>query len=104
MIPIKPAGSTESRMTGEGQFLGRCEDAHPNSTLVFELRCARKDECCLREIGFTSEGLHLGVREASGIGKDAQLVAFERSLGEDINLRVVERDVSGGWRLWLMWQ
>src|SRR5690349_8165384 len=70
MIPIQPAGSTKRRMTSERQFLGRGKDAHLNATLMFYLGCAREDKCCLRQIGFTSEGLHLGVGEASRISED----------------------------------
>ena len=47
------------------------------------------------EVRFARDGLHLRVREAAAIMEDRQRIAFERTLGEDVEDGVVQLAIHG---------
>src|SRR5260370_29940101 len=94
MVAVKPTCGAKGRVAGEGDLFGGEEDANLHAALALDLGSAREDEGRLAEVGFAGEGLHLGGREAAGIGEDSESIAFKGVLGEDIDLRDVINTVS----------
>jgi hypothetical protein len=66
-------------MACERQFLCDREDAHGDAAFALDRRVARNDEGRLGQPHLARERLHLRVREAARVGKDRQLIAFERA-------------------------
>src|SRR5579862_9460858 len=94
MIPIEPACCAQRGVSGEGHLFGSKEDADLHSVLAFDLWRAREDEGGFAEIRLAREGLHLVSGETACIAEDGESIAFERVLGEDINLCEVVGAVS----------
>ncbi len=74
-------GSPEDRVSGERDLPRRREDANAR----VPARLWREHERRLREVELAREGEHLLVGEAARIGEDAELVAGERAVGEDVD-------------------
>ena len=77
---------TQRRMPGKGQFFVDGEDADLDAFALFDGLVARENECRLAEVGFPRQLLHLVVAETAGIGEHRQLVAFQRPVGEHVEL------------------
>src|SRR5689334_7939407 len=77
---------TQRGVSGKGQLFRGGEDAHTHAAFAFRGGIARQDECGFREIHFPGNGLHLGIAQASTIGKNGKLIAFQRNRGEHIHL------------------
>jgi hypothetical protein len=75
----------DGRVAGHRQFLARCEDAHAHRGRRV-LR--RKDERALRVSHLARDRLHEVGRQTGGLGKDRQLVAAKRAIGEDVEMEV----------------
>ena len=70
-------------MAGEGQLMGRGEDAEP--------RCAvgargRQEEGRLRQVHLPGDRLHLAIGQAGGVENHRQRIAAEDAIGEDVDL------------------
>jgi len=84
-------------MSGEWELLLGSEDPDADAMLFLNLGFAGKNEGGFGEVGLAGEGLHLVCGKAACISEDGELIAFERALGEDVDLSVVVCTVSGGW-------
>src|SRR5438552_3971555 len=73
-------------MSGKRQLFLYGKDAHPNSAGVFCSGVSRKDECGLRQVHFSCDGLHFVVIEATTIEEDRERIALKRPRGEHVIL------------------
>jgi hypothetical protein len=80
-------------VSGHRQFLARRKDPHPD---IVARRLRRKDKRALGEIHLARDGLHFLRRESGGLRKHGQLVAFERGVGENVEVEVT---IAAHWRL-----
>src|SRR5512147_1955943 len=83
-------GSSQRRMSRELQLFLGGKYADLDALVLFHLCIARKDERGLREIGLASDRLHLLSREPPRIREYRQLIAFQRTRGENIHVHVRE--------------
>ncbi len=80
------------RMAGEGNFLGRREDAQPHD----RRRIARREhKHRFREIHLSGDLLQLIVGQAFGLRKHRDRIAAERLRGEHVGLIELQRAASG---------
>ena len=68
-------------MAGEGEFLGRREDADPGAV---RRTLRRQHEYGLGEIELGGNGKHLRVVQTLRVEDDGKLVAGQRGVGEDV--------------------
>src|SRR6185437_4237119 len=78
--------SADRRMSGKRKFLLHREDAHTNAALALRGFVSGKDKSRLREVHLASNGLHLGIAQASGVVHDGEGIAFQWLGSEDIKL------------------
>ena len=89
--------SPQRWVAGEAQFFIHGKDADLVSFSLFDLGVAREDEGRLRQVGLTGQLLHLAIAEATRVGDDGQLVAFQWTIGEDIELNERKGSTSHGY-------
>ena len=77
-------GAADRRMAGHRQFLARREDPHPD----IAARSRWEDERALGEVHFARDGLHHLRRDRSRLGKDGELIAFQRAVGEHVEVQI----------------
>ncbi len=69
------------RVPGEGQLLARREDAHARRVRGLG---RRQDEGGLAQVELARERLHLGARQAGGVGEHGERVAAEAPVREHV--------------------
>ena len=78
-------GAPDRGMSGHRQLLGGRKDANPH---LCRRMLGRKNERRLGERHLLGDALHLVDGETGRLGKDRELVAFERRVGEDVEVEV----------------
>src|SRR5690348_3989707 len=76
---------TERWMSGERKFFLRSENTHSRSLASFFFQLSRKNESCFRQIHLACDGLHLLRRKSARVSDHGELIAFERTIGEDVH-------------------
>ena len=71
-------------MSGEGQLFVHRENADLVAFPALDRLLARQNERGLRKIGFPRDLLHFIIAQASSVGEDCELIAFQRACRENV--------------------
>jgi hypothetical protein len=81
-LPGQHEAGADIGVAGEGQLVGRGENAHPRRIGRIG---GRQHEGGFAEVELPRQRLHVGVRQAARVGEDGQRIAAEAGVGEHVD-------------------